>query len=237
MPSERPIKEPVYGPSPEEVKEAQARAERARLIERELKNNIIRLNAPASTLNPKPSSSVVIRPGTSFFGILSGVETSLTAPLAGVKTPGSRIPIENLQRAVTILNSIKSDESDEDASFLAGQAALAMDGEPLQVEVNIPNVTSTEKVRQAQRLVQMTDDIHKENALIKERWILESDLVEIRKKKEADPKNKGQYEDEEAIKKQQIANVKSQIDVLEVKKKDFIVSFKEEDDKRAKGKK
>ena len=71
-----------------------------------------------------------------------------------------------------------------------------------------------------------------ENVLVKQRETLETELAAIREQKKANAGSKGQYEVQEAKKKQQIANVTNQIGVTAVKKKDFIVSFQEEEDQQ-----
>jgi hypothetical protein len=164
MPSERPIKEPVYGPSPTQVEEAEARARRAERVRQELKQQIKRVSSTGTVVTSV--SSVVVRPGSSFFNIPSGVETTLTAPLAGVKTPGSMIPIENLQRAMAILSvamRAQNGMTDEDASFLAIQGAFAMDGAPLQVAVAVPVAAGADEKERARQLALLTEGIQKDH--------------------------------------------------------------------------
>ncbi len=109
-----------------------AREQERQAGRRNLRANLIRLSTQFEVREAKPG--ITVRPGTGFFGVPSGPEVTLTESLGTVRTPGSRIPLENLQRAAAILR-YAADARGEDASFLAGQAALAMDGAPLEVEV------------------------------------------------------------------------------------------------------
>jgi len=216
MPSERPIKEPVYGPSPAEVKEGQARVERANRVKQELKNNILRLTSPVSVV--MPVSSVVVQPGTSFFNIQAGTETILAAPLAGVKTPGSKVPIENLQRAAAILASLTSamgNMTDEDASFLAGQAAFAMDGAPLQVLVAIPVTLRPEDKEQARQLAQLTEGIQKESRELEASLAARTEVEKrLKQKKDADYTEYRQAIEREQKARANIAEKESQLNTV-----------------------
>jgi len=113
--------------------EAWAAREQERRAGRQiLRANLIRLSAPFDVNEEKPK--LTVRPGTGLFGQPSGPEVTLTESLGTVRTPGSQIPLESLQRAAAILQYAAGAKGEE-ASFLAGQAALAMDGAPLEVDV------------------------------------------------------------------------------------------------------
>jgi hypothetical protein len=88
-----------------------------------------------------PRNTISIAPGTRFFNRVPSNQ-NLTAPLAGVAMNGTTIPRKALRRAIAILAvatkqlEATSNQSNEEISFLAGQAAAALDGGPLQVIVN-----------------------------------------------------------------------------------------------------
>jgi len=75
-----------------------------------------------------------------------------------------------------------------------------------------------------------------ENALTKQREAIWTELAEIRQRKEATTTGPDRRWClvQEAKAEQQLANIQSQIGVVKVKKKDFIVTFKEEEDEAPK---
>jgi len=113
----------------------------------------------------------------------------LTAPLSGIGTPASRIPVENLRRAAAVLapvvQALKAGNtamSDEDMSFLASQSALAMEGAPLAVEVREPPAGHEEDVR---RMAQQAQDVEAARVAAQqataERLRVEEQLVKVQK--------------------------------------------------------
>jgi len=109
-----------------------AREQERQASRQTLRANLIRLDTHFEVNEDKPK--ITPRPGTGFFGVPSAPAVTLTGALGTVRTPASGIPIENLQRAAALLREAAGAKG-EDAGFLAGQAALAMDGSPLEVEV------------------------------------------------------------------------------------------------------
>jgi hypothetical protein len=93
-----------------------------------------------------PGTSVSVAPGSKFFGTVPSDPRNFTAPIARVAMKGTPIPDAALLRAVTILAAAKArlqdpaldakPLADEEIAFLAGQAALAMEGAPLQIIVS-----------------------------------------------------------------------------------------------------
>jgi hypothetical protein len=92
-----------------------------------------------------PSNTVGIAPGSHDFNTVPSNPGSLTAPIARVAMKGTPIPKEALRRAVAILAAVEAQlqgssggnlPASEEIAFLASQAALALEGAPLQVIVS-----------------------------------------------------------------------------------------------------
>jgi hypothetical protein len=115
---------------------------------------------PTMELRPHSDGAFEIAPdsGPPPFGAI------LAAPLAGLGTPPSRIPVENLRRAAALLDPIVqafrrpdlNGMSEEDMSFLASQSALAMEGAQLSVKIVDAPAGREEQTRQ---LAQQAKDI------------------------------------------------------------------------------
>jgi len=106
-----------------------------------------------------------------------------------------------------------------DTAGSANPTSLTVDTRNIALEVVPEKIANNPKFKAFQA---------EEDGLIKQREALNTELAEIRKQKETDVQNKGKHEVEEAKKKQQISDVTSKVGVVETKKKDFIVSFKED---------
>jgi len=118
-------------------------AEAKRQEYRDAQDRLIQRNwVPISAMDivSDPSGAVTVSQGSHLFNILPSDPISLTAPIAAVVN-GTAIPTEALRRAVTILAAMQARlqgglGGDEDAAFLASQAALALEGAPLRVKVS-----------------------------------------------------------------------------------------------------
>lgn len=106
-----------------------------------------------------PGNTVSIAPGSRMFNIPPSDPASLTAPIAGVAMKGTPIPEQALRRAATILAFVKvqadsgSSQGGEEQAFLASQAALAMEGAPLQIIVAETSERSARRAAEALRPV------------------------------------------------------------------------------------
>jgi hypothetical protein len=92
-----------------------------------------------------PGNTVSIAPGSHDFNTVPSNPGSFTAPIAHVAMKGTPIPKEALRRAVAILAAAEAQlqgpsggnpPTGEEIAFLASQAALALEGAPLQVIVS-----------------------------------------------------------------------------------------------------
>lgn len=172
LPGPRPaMRAPRIRPSPEELaarrrkreQEAKQRAaaranERrfvsdTRLITAQLREltRAARVQLPREAQRLAPAGSRLLgQPQPSVYPAVT-----LASQVGGVQTPASRIPTEDLRRATEILQTAgaalgQGEMSIEDQSYLANQAALAMEGAPLGVlvpEGRRPGRAAVEKTR------------------------------------------------------------------------------------------
>jgi hypothetical protein len=92
-----------------------------------------------------PSTTINVVNNTRIFNTVPSNPTNLVVPVARAVMNGAPGTSECMRRSLAILRAAqRSGLSDEDRAFLAGQAALAMEGAPLQVIVG----ESGEDVRQ-----------------------------------------------------------------------------------------
>lgn len=143
---------PVYRqPAPEKV-EPPKPSPAALLADRQLnqsrsrlRQEIVRLQTPATA--QERSSPGQRKLSTAVFNTVfhdsPDTKVSFAEPLAKVETPASRIPIENLRRAAAIVARIpngEGEDDEEDMAFLASQAAQALEGAKLKVDVSDSSV-------------------------------------------------------------------------------------------------
>jgi hypothetical protein len=167
-PTERPRRvEPPRPkpPSKAELRQREAERQRTEAQKQQIRGEFARLSGSFKIQRIQPSIELTPRgsdmppdDGKRPFGQI------MVAPLAGIGTPASRIPTENLRRAAAVLDPILkafkqgdlNGMSEEDMSFLAGQSALAMEGAPLSVAiVDVPSG----REEQVRHLAQQAQDI------------------------------------------------------------------------------
>lgn len=102
-----------------------------------------------------PGTSISIAPGSNFFNTAPSAAHSFTAPIARAAMKGTPIPEDALLRAVALLAAADAQPqgplADEEIAFLASQAALALEGAPLQVIVSKPGGADAAKAAKAVR--------------------------------------------------------------------------------------
>jgi len=135
---------------------------------------------PSTELTPHSDLSFGIIPdnGTKPFGPI------MATSLGSIATPANRIPSENLRRAAAILEAFKPNTinsmSEEDMSYLANQAAQAMEGAPLSVRITYLPERREDDTR---RIVQQAQDIETARAVAvsatSERLRVEEQLVKV----------------------------------------------------------
>jgi hypothetical protein len=129
-------------PSAREIREREKQAALDK-AQREARDQALRRSwVPVSSSDSvsEPGKIVTIAPDNHLFYTVPSDPIGLIAPVAHAMD-GSPVPTEGLRRAVAILMAAraqlqKPDASNEELSFLGQQAALALEGAPLQVEVN-----------------------------------------------------------------------------------------------------
>jgi hypothetical protein len=141
---------------------------------------------PSTELTPHSDLSFGIIPDNGMRPFGSIMATSL----GGIATPASRIPSENLRRAAAILEAFKpktiGSMSEEDMTYLADQAAQAMEGAPLSVQIIYLPERREDDTR---RIVQQAQDIEAARAVAasatSERQRVEEQLVKVQQNLQA----------------------------------------------------
>lgn len=155
-----------------------------------IKGELVRLSRGFQMNRAGPSIELTPHSDLSF-GIIpdSGMKPFgpiMATSLGKIATPASRIPTENLRRAAAILEAFEPNTigsmSEEDMSYLANQAAQAMEGAPLSVVITYLPQRREDDTR---RMVQQAQEIetaraHAERAT-SERLQVEEQLISVQK--------------------------------------------------------
>jgi len=188
----QPRPEQPRRPSRAELRRAEEAAKRDAVQRQHIQAELHRLTTNLQV--HQIQSTIELRPRSDgSFGITPSDEQPfgaiLAARLSGKGTPASRIPTENLRRAAAVLAPVMEsvrkgsagNMSDEDMSFLAGQAALAMEGAPLSVVVT----GSTGKEEQARQVAQQAEYLEAAQEAAQqahdERLRLETTLINVQR--------------------------------------------------------
>jgi hypothetical protein len=134
--------EPLVGKvHPTDPKEAEKRVKEENDKIHQMQKNWLSIEVPSQV--DIPSRPIEFSFGTKGFGQKVSDPAGLVGPLGKIAMQGTTISPEALRRTTAILAVVQksvatagnSEANNEEAAFLAGQAALAMEGAPLQVIV------------------------------------------------------------------------------------------------------